>query len=308
MNRLSIRPLLARLAVAAAIIVAAPVEAQVVAPSLFTTSIHVQGEAAGTEFDDWTAAGVVVVDADPLDNPGSLDIANVQVANDDNFVYIRASLHNAETLSLANLFLAFDTDQDITTGFDIFQIGELGSELGYQTDFPFAQHASAFNLNLSLTGGPLGNGGALIYPFWTEAGAPAGVGMEWAVPLDGVIQFPPTLGGPAPSIPNPSFNFVVYTTEGLGDISSVISYTLAEGPAGTPGDFDKDQDVDGGDFLVWQQGFGAPFNADDLADWQTSFGAGPSIASVPEPASLSIVAVGVWGLYLGALRTAPRKP
>jgi hypothetical protein len=278
--------------------IAATARAQVIAPSVYTTSIHVQGEVAGAEFDDWDASGYTLT-PDDADNIGDIDLAGVQIANDDQFVYIHATFHNTEPSSLANLFLAFDTDQTKTTGFDVLQIGELGSELGYQTDFPFAQHAVNFNLGLSLTGGPVGNGGALIYPFWTEAGAPVGNEFEWAIPLDAVIQFPPALGGPAPAFPNPSFDFVIYTPNGLADITSVISYTLAEPPAGTPGDFDDDGDVDGADFLEWQQGLGGEFNAQHLEDWKLNFGTGgglAAVASVPEPASLLLVALSVLGL------------
>ncbi|HEX6963031.1 MAG TPA: PEP-CTERM sorting domain-containing protein [Lacipirellula sp.] len=271
-------------------VVAATARAQVFAPSTYSTNIQVQAEPEGTEFDDWAAIPVASMDA--VDNPGDLDIANIQIANDEQFIYIRASLHNTAAISLANLFLAFDTDQTRATGFDIFQIGEIGSELGYQTDFPFAQHESSYNLNVSLTGGPLNNGGALIFPFWTEAGAPSGNDFEWAVPRDAVIQYPPALGGPAPAFPNQTFDFAVYTTNGLGDLSDVITYTLAEAPAGSPGDFDLDEDVDGADLLLWQRGLGGDFDANDLADWQANFGAGPSaIAAIPEPSTIALVAI-----------------
>lgn len=59
---------------------------QVTAPSVYTSSIQVQGEVLGTEFDDWATSGITIIDMDPVDNPGDLDIANIQVANDSNFV------------------------------------------------------------------------------------------------------------------------------------------------------------------------------------------------------------------------------
>ncbi|QDT71384.1 hypothetical protein [Lacipirellula limnantheis] len=278
----------------AAGVLAATACAQVVAPSTFTTAIHVQGEAAGTEYADWAASGIPIVDMDPADNVGDIDIANIQIANDADFIYIYASLHNTSSISLASIYLGFDTDQDKATGFDVLQIGEIGSEFAYQNDFPFAQYTGLFNLNLSITGGPLSNGGALIYPYWTEAGPPSGVGMEWAIPLKAVIQYPPALGGPKPAFPNPSFNFVIYTDQGLADISQVISYTLAQPPAGTPGDFDADNDVDGEDFLIWQRGFGGAYDANDLADWKAHFGGAATAslaASVPEPTAAALVAI-----------------
>jgi hypothetical protein len=54
-----------------------------------------------------------------------------------------------------------------------------------------------------------------------------------------------------------------------------------------PGDFDLDGDVDGRDFLSWQQG-GSPtvVGAIDLANWQTNYGGASLVAAgiaVPEP-------------------------
>jgi hypothetical protein len=66
-------------------------------------------------------------------------------------------------------------------------------------------------------------------------------------------------------------------------------------PAGTPGDFDDDDDVDGADFLAWQRGLGMPgsaatadgdadgdqdVDAADLAMWKTNFGLSMSAASL----------------------------
>jgi len=57
------------------------------------------------------------------------------------------------------------------------------------------------------------------------------------------------------------------------------------------GDFEFDGDADGLDFLVWQRGeTNSPYNATDLADWETNFGtiALPLSAAtiIPEPSSL----------------------
>lgn len=60
--------------------------------------------------------------------------------------------------------------------------------------------------------------------------------------------------------------------------------------AGLTGDFDNDGDVDGADFLAWQQGFPGSFGSADLTDWQDNYG--PSsvagVQAVPEPSSLVI--------------------
>ncbi len=71
-----------------------------------------------------------------------------------------------------------------------------------------------------------------------------------------------------------------------------------ETSGGGPGDFDGDGDVDGQDFLAWQRN---PSVGDLFNDWQPNYGsggvmqtvvtvaAGLSAASVPEPASMSLI-------------------
>ena len=54
---------------------------------------------------------------------------------------------------------------------------------------------------------------------------------------------------------------------------SLTSATDMLNPGSTPGDFDLDGDVDGVDFLVWQQGFGTLYDDADLVDWETNYGA-----------------------------------
>jgi hypothetical protein len=79
-------------------------------------------------------------------------------------------------------------------------------------------------------------------------------------------------------------------------------------------DFDRDTDVDGGDFLAWQRGFGTPSavkadgdaNGDssvtgtDLGLWASQYGTplplaglAAGSATVPEPASVGLVVVGI---------------
>ncbi|MCA9234634.1 MAG: autotransporter-associated beta strand repeat-containing protein, partial [Planctomycetales bacterium] len=84
-----------------------------------------------------------------------------------------------------------------------------------------------------------------------------------------------------------------------------IFVTLASG--GLPGDFNMDNQVDGLDFLTWQRGFPGAYDAADLADWQSNYGAGvgPAVGAavaVPEPAAtmLAVVALAALG---GARRT-----
>ena len=57
--------------------------------------------------------------------------------------------------------------------------------------------------------------------------------------------------------------------------------------AGLPGDFNDDQDVDGGDLPEWKASYGPVFTGRDLLDWQSHFGIAPpplpAVQTVPEP-------------------------
>ncbi len=92
-------------------------------------------------------------------------------------------------------------------------------------------------------------------------------------------------------------------------------------PVGIPGDFDGDLDVDGNDFLIWQQGLttagggtvatgdaNGDGNVDgaDLTIWQQGFGTGSGgVSAVPEPASLGLGLVAA--CFLAAVRTKGRR-
>jgi hypothetical protein len=110
---------------------------------------------------------------------------------------------------------------------------------------------------------------------------------------------------------------VVYA---LNTNNGIQAYTLTlTEPAGDTADFDDDGDVDGADFLTWQQnngaaGTGTPATGDangdmnvdaaDLSVWQAQFGMPQSpAAAVPEPAGLVL---GLLALAWGATRRCDR--
>jgi hypothetical protein len=279
-----------------------PTYAQVVAPSTWASSIVIDpqprdtngmpiGSPSSAAFDDWDSVPLALTD--PADNPGTLnliDIKDVKVANDANLLYIYASGHRMRT---NGLYLAFDTDQTVATGFDIYGLGLVGSELGYVNDFVFDQRApGVFNNNkpdpggACCTGGPLdvNNGGALLYPGWDVEFEE----REWGVPLDALWSVNEPFG---PTFPNPTFNFILWTDQGLTDVTDVITYTLATPPAGPAGDFNDDGAVNAADYAVWRKGDGSQTEYDE---WRTNFGrtsgsAARTAGSVPEPATACLL-------------------
>ena len=112
------------------------------------------GSPSSAAFDEWNSIPTAVTD--PADNPSPLniiDIKNVKIANDADFVYIYVDGYKSRT---NGVYLAFDTDQSTATGFDIFGLGLVGSELGYVNDFPFDQRtAGVFNNNKPDPGGDM---------------------------------------------------------------------------------------------------------------------------------------------------------
>ncbi len=282
-------------------------------------NIKVQGaepEPPGTEFDDW--AGIPVISMDPADNEGDdngrplSDIKEVSIANNAEFLFVRIGYYTDSTI---NTYINFDTDSNPATGYrsNLFPDLEIGTEFGYVNDFPFGQFGPSpniFNTNVSITGGPLGNGGALIWPFWNENGTQKQ--KELAIPLTAMITFP---AGPA--FPNTSFDLYVWNEDGLGDRTDKISYTLATAPAGVIGDYNNNMTVDAADYTVWRDNFGTSFTLPhrdpantsnvsqaDYTSWamrfnQTGGASAAVVSAVPEPTSVLLVllAVGSLGVY-----------
>ena len=88
---------------------------------------------------------------------------------------------------------------------------------------------------------------------------------------------------------------------GSGSLTQLYQLAIGvESLAALDGDFDLDGDVDGTDFLDWQQGFGNGFDADDLVLWQVNFGVvgqeSSSSAVIPEPAAWVLAAAAMGGV------------
>lgn len=121
-------------------------------------NIVIDGDAS-----DWASVPIVV--NDPAgDDGGGPDLATVQVANDLSNLFLRITYHSVTNPNVGpvSTFLAVDNDNNLATGFDVFSAGAIGSEAGWQNDFPFAQSNGVFN------SGTINGGGAAIAPFFTD--------------------------------------------------------------------------------------------------------------------------------------------
>lgn len=163
------------------------------------------------DFSDWD--DVPVIDADPADNVGSVDIGNIKVANDNDYLYIYYTSYDSLALST---FVSIDTDSDTATGYDIFGLGLVGTEASWQNDFPFQQQAGVFNNGLGMTGEYFGSGAALIAPYGDFPEHELAISLDIAFGFTGL-----------PVFDDADFDLLLWTDAGVGDVSSKISYTLS---------------------------------------------------------------------------------
>ncbi len=173
------------------------------------------------DYSDWV--GVPVVNSDGGDNVGGPDIGDTQIANDGTYLYIRNTFPN--NLALGT-FITVDIDEDVNTGFNVFGLGLVGSEAGWQNDFPFTQATGVFNDGVGMNGEFFGSGAANMVPF-ANAGS-----RELAFNLNILRNVTNTQ-----IFPDNTIRLLVWTDLGVGpdgtfggfngDVSGVIDYTLA---------------------------------------------------------------------------------
>ena len=164
-------------------------------------------------YDDW--AGIPVLDSDPLDNAGGVDIADVQVANDSTYLYVRFTYHTPKSFTT---YLSVDNDNNIATGYNIYGANLVGSEAAWANDFDFDQRAG---FNIGTLKDPLGNpepaNGAALLSSFVDSNT-----REMAIRLDST--FDPFVG-PGKVFPTGSFTLLAWADG--GEVSSAIPYSLA---------------------------------------------------------------------------------
>jgi hypothetical protein len=167
-------------------------------------------------FGDW--ADVPAAATDPVEPSAFIDFTEVKVANDATNLYIKLT-YGAPVNPQAGsgVFTAIDSDNNVATGFNIFGLNAVGSNFGFQNDFPFTQTASTFN-----SGGAFANATYAAAPYGT-AGT---VEQEISIPLS-ASQVDASAGGYTGPIFPGSFTLLFYTTNAPEDVIGPIAYTVA---------------------------------------------------------------------------------
>lgn len=178
----------------------------------FYTNIVVDGS-----FSDWSAVPLVAMDPSG-DHGGGPDLAMLQVANDETNLYLHVQYHAAINPNAStSVMLAVDNDGNLGTGFNVFGLGLIGSEAGWQNDFPFQQTNGVFN------SGSISGGGAAIAPYNSVT-----IEQEYAIRLDALFD-----GDGSPVFPADAFDLLVYTdptaaNETMGPVSYALSNRVEE--------------------------------------------------------------------------------
>jgi hypothetical protein len=170
------------------------------------------------DFSDWTNVPTVYTGA--VGDGAPVGVRTIQMANDESNLYIRLTYYTTvNPNSGSGVYLAFDTDNNLATGFDIYGLGLVGSEAGWQNDTPFAQSNGVFSAGV----GSITNGTALIAPYNVTTSA-----QEYALPRAATY----TAGGGL-VFPGSSLSLLVYTTSGsINDVSGPIHYTFVTASQG----------------------------------------------------------------------------
>ena len=165
-------------------------------------------------FGDW--AGVPLLATDPMDNPTGVDYKDIYVANDDNYLYIRFTLHVAADAFTFRQNIFIDADNNVATGYGAG--GYVGSELLIQQGAGYQEKNGGFN-----EGGINGLG-------WSAA--PAGAGTQFEVRISRTATY---ASGGAPVFTGGTVALVLESdatpNEWAPALAGGLTYTFEAAPA-----------------------------------------------------------------------------
>ena len=182
-------------------------------PSHFT-HIAVDGD-----FSDWAAVPTLFSDAAA---DGTPDITSVKVANDEEYLYVLVGYNGGTDVNgfngAASTFLSLDNDANPATGFNIYGLGQIGAEVSWQNDFPFAQDAASFNLGATFTKGPAG-----ISPYAVNTSY-----QEYRIRRD--ASYVIGAGPSTPVFPNSLIRLALWSDSGAAEFAGGANYQFATNP------------------------------------------------------------------------------
>lgn len=182
-------------------------------------TITIDGNAA-----DWATVPAVATDAG---GDGIPDIVSIRAANDDDYLYLlveyAASTDTNGLNGSPSTFFSLDNDATTATGFDIYGLGQVGAEVSWQNDFPFAQAAGNYNLGAVFTGGA-----AAISPYASNT-----TFQEYRISRTSTFSIG---GGPSqPVFPNNTMRLAAWSDHGgSAEFAGAFLYTFATAPPMLP--------------------------------------------------------------------------
>jgi hypothetical protein len=180
-------------------------------------------------------ASVPVAASNTPDANAPIDPVQLKLCNDSTYLYMQVSYSPAvNPQSGSGLFMAIDSDNNPSTGFAVYGSSEIGSNAGFENDYPFTQTASSFNSGGSLTSVTATTTGDPIY----AASGFDTVDTEQmiAIPLDLTETDTSTGGFNGLVFPEGTpFTLEFYTSPSSGDavVLGAVTYELAT-PADVP--------------------------------------------------------------------------
>lgn len=170
------------------------------------------------DFSDWDDVPVATTASVNTGTP--IDFSSLKIANDATNVYFLITFATpVNPQSGSGVFTAVDSDNSGATGYNIFGNPAIGSNFGFQNDYPFTQTQSAFN-----SGGTVVGATYAASPYATTTAQ-----QEIAVPLT-ATQADASTGGYTGLIFTPTFTVEFYSVDGAGDTLGPVQYSLAAAP------------------------------------------------------------------------------
>jgi hypothetical protein len=217
------------------------------------------------QFDDW--AGLTVAHSDPSEPPAAgTDFADIWVTNDDQYLYVRFTLHSPGDPStfLNNIFL--DTDPE-NSGFGTFGIG---SEMLIQQGSGYQEKNGGFN-----------EGGVEGLDF---AMAPVGVGLDFELRISRSVRY---ASDQLPVFVSETIRFFLetenssFTTTDTAPDSGGLEYTLVAVPPSELGPLAIT--VTAGQVVITWEGEGKLQSRNSLTsgDWADVTGAASGVSLTP---------------------------